>query len=105
MTLTHLGGTADGRTLHISGNNPYVAGEEVLVFLEAGGGGLVEMGVGAGKYDILRSDGQTLAKRQVGNVAFARVVGQKATLGAPPPASGVEPLADLEARIALLVGR
>lgn len=99
LTFTQLGGTLDGRTLHVSGTSSFTVGEEVVVFLERGGDSLVEMGVGAGKYSILRERGTASVERRLGRAAFAIVDGRKAVGVPPPPPTGPEPLAVFEARI------
>jgi hypothetical protein len=100
LVFTQLGGTLDGKTLHVPGQSSFTVGEEVLVFLERGGDSLVEMGVGAGKYRVLREPGGAAIERQLGRLAFAVVDGRKATRVQPPPVTGPEPLDVFEARIA-----
>jgi hypothetical protein len=98
VTLTQLGGTLDGVTLHLPGNNRYAVGEEVLVFLERNDEGFVELGVGAGKYRVSREARGAWVERELGAIGFVHVDGQRAEV-VPPPPSRREPLADLVARI------
>lgn len=100
LVFTQLGGTLDGRTLQVAGQSPFAVADEVLVFLEQGGESLVEMGIGAGTYRITRQHGEVLVERRLGRVAFAAVEGGRAVVAPPPRASGPEPLAHFEARIA-----
>lgn len=99
FTFTQMGGTLDGRTLHVAGTSAYEVNEEVLVFLETGGGSLVEMGVGAGKYRVDRSSGRAMVERQLRGLAFARVDNGRAVRTAPPLVRGPELLEALENRI------
>tara|TARA_B100000959_G_scaffold264598_1_gene305244 strand:- start:135 stop:677 length:543 start_codon:yes stop_codon:yes gene_type:complete len=72
LTFMLLGGTLDGRTLHVPGNSEYEVGEELLIFLEYDGAQLVEMGVGAGKYKIERLGGTATVIRTLGHHSFVQ---------------------------------
>ncbi len=105
VVFTQLGGKVGERELHVAGTSTYTPGEEVLVFLERGGGGLVEMGVGAGKWHIERKDGVPMVERQLAHLAFANVAGGRTQLVAPPTSSGPEPLAAFEGRITQVLAK
>jgi hypothetical protein len=100
VQFTQLGGALGGKRLHVPGTSVYQVGEEVLVFLERGGGSLVELGVGAGKFRVLHQDGRALVERQLASLAFAVVDGRQSRVSPPPAATGPEPLDLFEARIA-----
>lgn len=104
VRFVQLGGTINGITLNVPGRSQYRAGEEVLVFLERDGDDLVELGVGAGKYSIIRgADGAALAERELGHSSFVRYQGERGS-AVSPPRSGAEPLAQLEARLSARAG-
>ena len=104
FTFTQMGGTLDGQRLTVPGSSTYEVGEEVLIFLEDGGAGLVELGIGAGKYRIDRSSGQPMVQRQLRGVTFARVDGKRATPAPPPRIGAPEPLEAFERRILSHIG-
>ncbi|MBI5509080.1 MAG: hypothetical protein HY903_10025 [Deltaproteobacteria bacterium] len=103
VVFTQLGGVLHERRLTVPGTSVYAVGDAVLLFLEQGGEGLVELGVGAGKYQIYEAGGQTLVRRQLAGVAFAAVTKGPTTRALPPPVTP-EPLALFEARIASYLG-
>jgi len=99
LSLVQYGGIIGDKAQAIAGNSEYTPGEEIIVFLETGGGGWVELGVGAGKFSISRASGKPMVQRQLGTVTFAKVVGKAARVVQPPKLRGPEPLATLERRI------
>jgi hypothetical protein len=104
VTFVQLGGTLDGVTLNVPGRSEYRVGEEVLVFLERDEEDLVEVGVGAGKYSVIRgADGVARIERRLRGVSFVRYDGRRGE-AVEPPASGPENLEDFEARLVAQVG-
>ena len=101
FTFTQLGGAIGPESVRVAGTSVYERGEQVLVFLETGGGGLVELGVGAGKYRIWHQEGKPMVQRQVQDLAFARLDG---SLVDTPPSRAVESLDLFETRIMMLLG-
>ncbi len=99
LTFTLLGGTLNGATVHVAGTSRYQVGEEVLVFLEQGGDGLVEMGIGAGKYQVVRKGRGARVTRVWGGAQAMQADVNGVAQPILPPASIDEPLDDFEMRI------
>ncbi len=102
LVVTQLGGTLDGRTLHVAGQSRYQVGERVLLFLARQRDGWVELGVGAGKYRVVGPPGQETIARELGGAVFLRQPGAGGAQVVPPAVVG-EPLPLFEQRIAARV--
>lgn len=98
LTWRQPGGTLGGRTMKVAGTSRYAVGEQVLVFLERNAEGLVELGVGAGKFKVELRDGVPWAQRQVGALQWVSVNGTQAQV-AQPPSTLPLPLAELERKL------
>jgi len=97
--MVQLGGTLGDRTLFVPGTSPYESGEEVVIFMEMGGGDLVEMGVGSGKFIVERSGDVATITRAWSGVAMAVVSGPRAGPLVKVPEPKRERLVDFEKRI------
>ena len=68
VTIYQVGGTLDGRTLHVSGALKFRQGEEFILFGVRFRDMVVSYGMGLGKYSVMRDGGETFVLPEFGNV-------------------------------------
>ncbi len=68
ITIYQVGGTLDGRTLHVSGALQFRKGEEFILFGVRFRDMIVSYGMGLGKYSVMRDGGETFVLPEFGNV-------------------------------------
>lgn len=77
ITVRQLGGVMNGVVMRIPGSAHYKLNEEVVLFLEVQrrGGYYFVMDLAAGKFEVVRIQGQPFIQRDVHHVAFHRPLG------------------------------